>query len=228
MWHFVKLIVLHHQIDRIMRNMSSSVVGETHQILSLSIQHSTSPSNRKDVQKLHHVCINYFKKIIVKYLEYFYTVSLLIHGWLETPATTWIMPMVTNILKASNGCVCSVDYSAYSCNADYFNMVNVDYLPLANITLKKAQQIGNFSRMHMFGFSFGGRIATKVGSDLNSQVQKVQLCESAGPGFQYSGIADRDIPPTKAGKEVSCINTSSGYGTTVYDCHQNWRMGYCG
>jgi hypothetical protein len=146
---------------------------------------------------------------------------------METPATTWIYPMVTNILNVSKGCVCSVDYSAYSGN-DYFDMVHHDYLPLANLTLQFVKHIGNYSRMHMFGFSFGGRIAIKVGSDLNSTIETVDVCESAQPAFQGHETILRNIPSTKAGKNVRCINTSSGYGTTVYDCHQNFRMGNCG
>lgn len=31
-----------------------------------------------------------------------------------------------------------------------------------------------------------------------------------------------------AAKNVQCIHTSASYGTYNYNCHQNWRMGYCG
>jgi hypothetical protein len=34
--------------------------------------------------------------------------------------------------------------------------------------------------------------------------------------------------PTPAAKNVACINTSYDQGTYVYNCHQNFRMGYCG
>lgn len=34
--------------------------------------------------------------------------------------------------------------------------------------------------------------------------------------------------PKKAAKNVQCINTSNNFGTNIYSCHQNWRMGNCG
>ena len=34
--------------------------------------------------------------------------------------------------------------------------------------------------------------------------------------------------PKLSAKNVQCINTSIDKGTTIYNCHQNWRMGSCG
>jgi hypothetical protein len=44
----------------------------------------------------------------------------------------------------------------------------------------------------------------------------------AGPTF------DMNADPKPAAKNVACINTSNNQGTYVYNCHQNFRMGYCG
>lgn len=44
----------------------------------------------------------------------------------------------------------------------------------------------------------------------------------SGPGF------DMYVDPTPAAKNVQCIDTSIDKGTYVYNCHQNFRMGYCG
>lgn len=46
------------------------------------------------------------------------------------------------------------------------------------------------------------------------------MCQ--GPGF------DMNEDPTPAAKNVACIDTSSDKGTTIYNCHQNFRMGVCG
>lgn len=37
-----------------------------------------------------------------------------------------------------------------------------------------------------------------------------------------------NVDPTPAAKNVACINTSNDKGTFVYNCHQNFRMGFCG
>lgn len=50
------------------------------------------------------------------------------------------------------------------------------------------------------------------------------VCDPAGPGFYHKRVTD----PKKAAKNVQCINTSVDFGTHVYNCHQNWRMGTCG
>lgn len=34
--------------------------------------------------------------------------------------------------------------------------------------------------------------------------------------------------PKKAAKNVQCVHTSNNFGTNIYSCHQNWRMGTCG
>lgn len=44
----------------------------------------------------------------------------------------------------------------------------------------------------------------------------------AGPGF------DIFVDPKPAAKNVECINTSTDKGTPIYNCHQNFRMGFCG
>ena len=52
-----------------------------------------------------------------------------------------------------------------------------------------------------------------------------KVCDPAGPGFDYVQTT-RD--PKLSAKNVQCIDTSTDKGTSVYNCHQNWRMGLCG
>lgn len=48
-------------------------------------------------------------------------------------------------------------------------------------------------------------------------------CDPAGHGFRYWSKN-----PQEAANFVQCVHTSNTYGTSVYDCHQNWRLGLCG
>ena len=63
---------------------------------------------------------------------------------------------------------------------------------------------------------------------LSCITQKFTLvCDPAGPGFDYNNHKIPELP-TLAAKNVQCIHTTNNYGTYNYNCHQNWRMGYCG
>lgn len=52
-----------------------------------------------------------------------------------------------------------------------------------------------------------------------------QVCEPAGPGFDYRLTTKQ---PQKAAKNVQCIHTSVIAGTVERLCHQDWMMGNCG
>jgi hypothetical protein len=123
-----------------------------------------------------------------------------------------------------------MDYSRHSVVGDYFVLVS-KYEALRNILIKKLIQVGNYDRMTLWGFSFGARMAMAAGVNLTAtngnvpQISRMELCESAGPGFEGT---NRIVDPTRAAKNTACINTSSDKGATIYNCHQNFRMGYCG
>lgn len=59
----------------------------------------------------------------------------------------------------------------------------------------------------------------------------MDICDPAGSGFDgplqgpFGYLRSKD--PKLAAKNVACINTSTFKGTTVYNCHQNFRMGNC-
>lgn len=97
----------------------------------------------------------------------------------------------------------------------------------------------------MFGFSFGGQLASAVGRALqphfalqNIDSNKVDLlkynymfdkffpilaCDMAGPGFDPIAIDH-----SKAGKNVQCFHTSRDKGTLIHSCHRNIMLGSCG
>lgn len=120
-----------------------------------------------------------------------------------------------------------VDYSNFGTNPDYFHIVGTDFAPISKVIGKKLVQIGNYSRIFMFGFSFGARLVTEVGiTTANGTIGRIDLCEPAGPGFDYTPLA-RNF--TLAAKIVTCISTSNDKGTTSYNlCPQSFRMGWCG
>lgn len=153
-------------------------------------------------------------------------VSIIVHGWLEgLNPTEWVNTTIANLLKYSQGCVFFFDYSVYSKNGNYFALVP-HYEGIRAVLVKKLLQIGGPERIFMFGFSFGARL-TIDGAALafNGTLNRADVCDPAGPGFVGTY---RDKPSKPAAKNIACINTSNNYGTTNYDCHQNFRMGNCG
>lgn len=153
-------------------------------------------------------------------------VSIIVHGWLEGLNTTvWVNETITNLLKYTNGCVFFFDYSVYSKNGNYFALVP-HYEKIADVLTKYLLHVGNPERIFMFGFSFGSRLTVEAGiASYNGSIERIELCDPAGPGFE--GTARAKVP-TLAGRNVACISTSNNYGTTLHNCHQNFRMGNCG
>lgn len=137
------------------------------------------------------------------------------------------MPIVNNLLTNRGGCVCIVDYRHYTLKVDYPATVKNDYQNIADVVVKKIQKVGNCSRMFFFGHSFGSRMAVYVGKNgAGGKIPKMDLCEPAGQEFDGTSLA---LDPKTGGLDVQCIHTSIGFGTSTYNCHQDWRMGpFCG
>jgi hypothetical protein len=136
------------------------------------------------------------------------------------------MPIILNLLKYRGGCVCVVDYRSYTMLPSPFS-VDVDFIPISKVIEQKVEEVGNFSRMLFQGHSIGSRWAVQTGSVVGGggKIDKLDLCELASPFFDGT-IFEKD--PKTGGINVECIHTSASIGTTKYNCHQNWRMGYCG
>lgn len=140
--------------------------------------------------------------------------------------------MVNNFLSARGGCVILMEYSYYSQYPRPYTDVAYRYFWLRDIFVNALKMFENYERMFVFGFSFGSRIAIGAGAVLTGQnrgipqLPNLHLCDPAGPEFDY--ITLRYIPATNAALNVQCIGTSNDYGTKIYDCHQNFKMGRCG
>lgn len=117
-----------------------------------------------------------------------------------------------------------MDYSNFSIT-DYFRLTP-HFRGLSDLLLRKVIQIGNYDRLFMFGFSFGARLCFDVGARVGAnRIDKIDGCDPAGPAFDGKL---KSVDPKYSAKNVQCINTSVSKGTSIYNCHQNFRMGKCG
>ncbi|KAG5669482.1 hypothetical protein PVAND_017369 [Polypedilum vanderplanki] len=174
-------------------------------------------------------------------------VSFIVHGWTEgLYKSLWIPHVVKNMLNHFNGCVIVMDYSIYAAQ-DYFYYLVANYQIFVKLLVKKLKHVGHPERINMFGFSFGARLCAGAGAQINDTqgplIPRIDLCDPAGkifknyleknlkssiflgPGFDGSAIS---IDPKLASKNTACIDTSTSYGTHIYNCHQNFLMGHCG
>lgn len=153
------------------------------------------------------------------------TVTFLLFGYTSSNVTYsgYALDLIKNFLAQRGGCVCYVDYTYYTNNWNYFELVWRDFHPISNVVIKKVQQVGNYNRIFMYGFSFGARVAVQAGmTGTNGQIGRMNLCEPVGILF------DNAPDPKRAAKSVECIHTSGLEGTTNYNCHIDWRLGLCG
>lgn len=157
--------------------------------------------------------------------------SIVVHGWLEGVSTTWVSDTISNLIKHRGGCIFFMDYSIYANDSNYFNLV-AHFEGLSALLTRKFQQIENYDRQFCYGFSFGSRLCVDAGINVGEQtIGRMDLCDLAGPGFGPVWLFwpnPRAKDPKLASKNTQCIYTSSDKGITVYECHQNFRMGYCG
>ena len=105
---------------------------------------------------------------------------MIVHGWTEGFVTSWVQPIVSNLLRHRGGCVFFMDYSKYSNVSNYFALTP-HFDGISAVLLKKIQQIGNFDRQFFFCFSFGSRLCIDAGLKLGNQsIARMDLCDPAG------------------------------------------------
>lgn len=146
--------------------------------------------------------------------------TMIVHGWKEDITTPWVNEMVQNFLSLRGNCVFFMDYSRYS-SRGYFDLTP-HFAAISAVLKKKLVSLGSPAKLQMFGFSFGARLVVDAGIEVSGKGEKVDRiwsCDPAGPGFFYY-FKD----PKNAANFVQCINTSKDKGTSIYNCHQNWRL----
>ncbi|KAL7025543.1 hypothetical protein ACKWTF_013525 [Chironomus riparius] len=160
------------------------------------------------------------------------SISWVVHGWSEGfYKTKWVPLVVNSTLQYAGGCVVFMDYS-YFAKLGYGDLVARYYL-LRDALINTMKLFGNYEKMHVFGFSFGARLAIGAGNNITNlynkvpQIPRMDLCEPAGPNFAST---DKTFAPAnRSASLVQIINTNSfGYGTGIYDGHINFKMGHCG
>lgn len=147
-------------------------------------------------------------------------ITMIVHGWGESIATPWVNEMAQNYLSLRKNCVFFMDYSNFS-SKGYFDLTP-HFSGISAVLRKKLLSLGSPAKMQLFGFSFGARLVVDAGIELSAmgeKVDRIYACDPAGPGFFYYR---KD--PKKSANFVQCINTSKDKGTTIYNCHQNWRF----
>jgi predicted esterase len=135
------------------------------------------------------------------------------------------MDTIRKLAHYRGGCVIFMDYSRFSAS-DYI-VLTKRYESLARLLQRKIMQATrNYKNVFLYGFSFGARLCFEAGAGIGYQaIDEIHACDPAGPGFD---IAPQKLDPKHSAKHVHCINTSIDKGTSVYNCHINFRMGMCG
>lgn len=157
----------------------------------------------------------------------YFSVSIVVHGWLDNDENFWFDEMLRNLQVFSRGCVIFVDHSYYTRNFNVLRVFSDEVHSISNIMVQKIKQIGNYDRIYMFGISLGGQIAIEAAyrSALEGRrINRLEVCDTAEMFYDENPFLKF---PMKAAKSVSCIHTSR-LGKSNMKCHQNFRLGVCG
>ena len=174
-------------------------------------------------------------------------IAIITHGW-EGSTSAWIQDLVTKLLKYRGGCVISMNWGNYSDDINYMEVVLIHWKKVSKVLLRRLNSMEAEGRspdnMYMYGHSLGGRLVIDAGiafgdnkifqidckkiihfsQTLFTDLVNISACDAAGPGF-YLYDTDEGHNSKRAAKNVQCIHTSVGAGTSVYNCHQDWLMG---
>lgn len=90
--------------------------------------------------------------------------SFMTHGWVGSKSP-WILDLVSNLTLHRKGCVIFMNYSHYSDNDNYFEVIR-HFEPISKLVTRKLHQLEadgvSDENIFMFGFSFGGRIVIEA------------------------------------------------------------------
>ncbi|XP_043066161.1 uncharacterized protein [Drosophila bipectinata] len=153
--------------------------------------------------------------------------AIVLHGWIQSCADEWSISLIERLSFYRGGCIICIDYSVVASSSYMRLYTNFDTLTKAitSIILTLINQGFDPKRGYMFGFSFGGQLASAVGRSLwpLRVIQNIDTCDMAGPGFDPIAVDH-----SKAGKHVQCFHSSGDKGTFIYSCHRNIMLGSCG
>ncbi|KAH8272932.1 hypothetical protein KR018_011136 [Drosophila ironensis] len=152
--------------------------------------------------------------------------AIVLHGWIQSCADEWSISLIDRNYYRG-GCVICIDYSVVASSSYMRLYTNFDTLAkgITSIILTLFRQGFDPRQGYMFGFSFGGQLASAVGRSLYPLhvIESIDTCDMAGPGFDPIAVDH-----SKAGKHVQCFHSSGDKGTFIYSCHRNIMLGSCG
>ncbi|XP_017044942.1 uncharacterized protein LOC108090671 isoform X1 [Drosophila ficusphila] len=153
--------------------------------------------------------------------------AIVLHGWIQSCSDEWALTLIDRLSFYRGGCVICIDYSVVASSSYMRLYTNFDTLTgaISSIILTLFKQGFDPKHGYMFGFSFGGQLASAVGRSLrpNHIIENIDTCDMAGPGFDPIATDH-----SKAGRHVQCFHSSRDKGTFVYSCHRNVMLGSCG
>jgi len=154
--------------------------------------------------------------------------SFILHGWRQNCDTDWVLKVIERLTYHRGGCIVCIDYGILA-DASYmwlyrsFKIISNIITERISLLIREGLDSNNG---YMFGFSYGGQLATSVGRSLKPHhiLKNIDTCDMAGPGFDLVNEVDH----SEAAQHVQCLHTSRDKGTHIYTCHQNVRLGNCG
>uniref|UniRef100_W8ANH8 Lipase domain-containing protein n=1 Tax=Ceratitis capitata TaxID=7213 RepID=W8ANH8_CERCA len=154
--------------------------------------------------------------------------AFILHGWRQSCETEWVLTLIERLTYHRGGCIVCIDYEIFA--KDSYMWLYRSFRRISNIITRRILLLINegFSpdNGYMFGFSFGGQLASAIGRSLSQKYlfRSIDTCDMAGPGFDVF----INIDHRQAARHVQCLHSSRDKGTQVYTCHQNVRLGSCG
>ncbi|XP_058982152.1 uncharacterized protein LOC101889484 [Musca domestica] len=156
--------------------------------------------------------------------------SFIFHGWTESCSTEWVGNLRERLTFYRGGCIICIDYSNWS-KKPYLDLVQkfdiISHILYEEI-LELIRRGVDPANGYMFGFSYGGQLASKIGRQLihynDYMFKQIDMCDIAGPGFDFLSYAAH----REAAENVACYYASLDKGTQFRSCHQNILLGHCG
>ncbi|XP_063701819.1 phospholipase A1-like [Culicoides brevitarsis] len=158
--------------------------------------------------------------------------TIIVHGWTESINCNWAPSLIQEFLTARRGCVFFMDYFYYS-NLRYFTLVR-HFDGIYKVLLQKLLQLDDlgfdFTKSHLFGFSYGTHVAFEAAYQFSQisqkKVHRLDACDPAGPSF--TNVDPSVQHAAMSATHVQCIHTSDDKGTKLRFCQKSVNMGQCG
>ncbi|XP_017044944.1 pancreatic lipase-related protein 2 isoform X3 [Drosophila ficusphila] len=94
--------------------------------------------------------------------------AIVLHGWIQSCSDEWALTLIDRLSFYRGGCVICIDYSVVASSSYMRLYTNFDTLTgaISSIILTLFKQGFDPKHGYMFGFSFGGQLASAVGRSL--------------------------------------------------------------